>query len=110
MNFHGVNSQPVNTDNDWTGLPDSSLPAYDVSAFLPYEGHRFLQAVYRCILKRDIDPESHQGLIRGLYSGRCTKEEIIWNVATSTEARAKGVKVSGLGRANVRYRLFRMRG
>ena len=109
MSFDGVNSQSANMETDWTGLPDPSLLAYDVSEFLPYEGHRFLQAVYRCILKRDIEPESRQALIAGLYSGRCTKEEIVWNVATSTEASAKGVRISGLGRANFRFRLFRIR-
>jgi hypothetical protein len=109
MSFDGVNSQSANMRTDWTGLPDPSLSAYDVSEFLPYDGHRFLQAVYRCILKRYIEPESHQALISRLYSGLCTKEEIVWNVATSTEAGGKGVRVSGLGRANFRFRLFRIR-
>lgn len=110
MSFEGMSSKSAHSESDWTGLPDPARSTYDLSEFLPYEGHRFLQAVYRCVLKRGIEPQSSQSLIAGLYSGRCTKEEIVWNVATSGEARTKAVRVSGLARANVRYRLFRIPG
>lgn len=95
-------------DPGFPATPDSSRLSYDVSEFLPLDGRHFLPAVYRCLLKRDIDDEGRANFWALLASGRCSKAEIIWCIASSPEAANTGIAVSGLGRTAFLFRLFQL--
>jgi hypothetical protein len=71
-----------------------------------FDGSDFVRHVFRCLLKREPDPEGHVLYRRLLESGELSKAEILAAIATGPEARAVGVETIGLRRLRLRLRLF----
>ncbi len=70
--------------------------ALHVSELLNSHDEAFVINVYRALLRREPEPDVSNNILLGLRSGQLGRLDVIYAVYRSPEARAIGVKVSGL--------------
>lgn len=84
---------------------DLQTTTYRLQELVAVPDDVFLQNLYRCLLKREPDPQGAQTYISLWLSGAASNADIIYSLATSPEARASGVRVTGLRMTGIRRTL-----
>jgi SAM-dependent methyltransferase len=78
---------------------------YHIQDFLQYRDRQFIINAYTGILNRTPDPQGLDDWLDNLRKGRMSKTDILCCMRYSTEGRAMGVKVKGLGQARLLHSL-----
>lgn len=81
---------------------------YHVNDFLKFHDHLFVWNAYRALLKREPDEPGLREFLTKLRSGRYSKIDILWMLASSPEGRRSGVRVDGLKRPALFRKLYRV--
>jgi Domain of unknown function (DUF4214) len=96
---------PLQLHHEW------SVPArdggYSIDAFRHLRGNAFLFAAYRALLGRDPDEQGFAYFRRAMGQGQ-DQADILIQLATSAEGRARGVHLLGAGRYRLARRLERL--
>ena len=87
---------PASRDSVGPAPVNSQKTTYSLQELVEVPDRIFLQSLYRCVLKREPDLSGTETYTALWLSGAASSADIVYAVATSAEARALGVTVTGL--------------